>query len=217
MSTYHPKTLKRWKVHKRSLLDLRDRLPAEPQPLARSQVIHSLELDRSDAPAPYPFRKERYRLEEGRSKSLHFSNGFRKVRKEHAGLAFSKVVSEEHFIRVDFAADDKNNQRTTVNASLPRMVPKRKKLVLIRSQARKVGANSTLKDLLQVKQPSQADPGEVLQTDGEQGSLHLLEDEAFSPYCVRKHQKHNETCPPQQQRALPLHHAKPVPAGERGG
>jgi hypothetical protein len=110
MSTYHPKTLKRWKVHKRSLIDLQQpQLPPSEQPMAKSQVIHSLDTDNISLIPPYPLRKERYRLDDGRNSNLHLSNGFRKVLREQSRLAFSKVVSEESFIRVDFASEGRHN------------------------------------------------------------------------------------------------------------
>lgn len=103
MSTYHPKTLKRWKAHKRSLLDLRDRASPQQSPILKSSVIHSLDDAHVSRMPAYGLKRERYKLDEARSRSVHFSNGFRKVLREPTGLAFSKVISEEHFIRVDFA------------------------------------------------------------------------------------------------------------------
>lgn len=55
MSTYHPKTLKRWKAHKQSLLDLHER-PARI-PIDKSQVIHSLEVDPQAPSPPYPLKR----------------------------------------------------------------------------------------------------------------------------------------------------------------
>lgn len=108
MSTYHPKTLKRWKAHKRSLLDLRDRVSPEPNPILKSSVIHSLDDAQVSRMPAYGLKRERYRLDESRSRSVHFSKGFRKAIREPTGLAFSKVVSEEHFIRVYFAEQEKS-------------------------------------------------------------------------------------------------------------
>lgn len=210
MSTYYPKTLKRWKLHKRSLEDLQPS-PRTRHSQAKSQVIHSLEADPHAPAPPYGLHKERYRLEDSRNKSMLLSNGFRKLKKEGNRLAFSKVVSEEHFIRVDFA-NECANQQTMPSHYLPKMVPKNKKIMLIRSQVRRKPAfNCILKDLLQVKPSVQVPADEILQTDGEQGNLHLLEEEGFSPYRAPKHPKSDEHSPPV---ARPIHY-RPPPLPER--
>lgn len=148
MSTYHPKTLKRWKVHKRSLEDLHhSEDKQDKRHMAKSQVIHSLDPDAPGIAAPYPFKRERYRLEDTRNKIMQLSNGFRRVPREHTRLSFSKVVSEERFIRVDFS-ENSQNQKTTIINSLPRMVLKNKK-IMVRNQVRRPPpSNSFLKDLL---------------------------------------------------------------------
>lgn len=167
MSTYHPKTLKRWKVHKRSLLDLRDKIPPEPTTPIRSSVIHSLEDANAFRRPGYALRKERYRLDDNRNSSVHFSNGFRKILREPTGLAFSKVVSEEHFIRVDFAEQESAIQKVSPQRCLPKMAPKRKKLIMVHNPTRKPLSTNVLKDLLQVVPSGPVEPLEVLQTDGQ--------------------------------------------------
>ena len=63
MSTYHPKTLRRWKVHKRSLIDPRDKAhPGQQNENNKSQAIHSLELEGGEREGARSIRKERYRL-----------------------------------------------------------------------------------------------------------------------------------------------------------
>jgi hypothetical protein len=92
------------------------------------------------------------------------------------------------------------------------MPPKNKK-IFVRSQIRRTPITSgILKDLLQVRPPSQLQVGQVLATDGEQGSLRLLEDEGFSPYRIPKPAKHDE--PPLLTR--PIHQQSSVIPEQKG-
>lgn len=43
MSTYYPKTLKRWNIQKRSMLDLQEAHPQPNAAISRSFIIHSFE------------------------------------------------------------------------------------------------------------------------------------------------------------------------------
>lgn len=43
MSTYYPKTLKRWNIQKRSMIDLHETDPQPNAAFSRSFIIHSFE------------------------------------------------------------------------------------------------------------------------------------------------------------------------------
>ena len=107
MSTYYPKTLKRWNIQKRSMLDLQEAHPQPNPAFSRSFIIHSFERKMDEIMEPEPLHKERYKLDQGKPNNMKLSSGFRKSKKlEKSG--FSKVIPEEKIVKIsNVCSEDK--------------------------------------------------------------------------------------------------------------